>query len=117
MSRYTFSRLGSSSSDLDADLGLEKRFRGTPGLPKFTTRSTEKKQAELSSSKYVLANQTGDSALHTSWYINDKGDKVWLKFDANIPCNMFPTHETRFYKPKLHKIVKDPYAEKKTRGM
>lgn len=39
--------------------------------------------------------QTGDSALHTSWYINDKGDKVWLKFDANIPCNMFPTHETR----------------------
>ena len=94
--------------------------------------------------------QTGDSALHTSWYINDKGDKVWLKFDANIPCNMFPTHETRwamrrgdrkqcctrrnlpifkiiiavnnsnhshcnsrFYKPKLHKIEKDPYAEKK----
>merc|ERR1712066_172954 len=57
--------------------------------------------------------QTGASPLHTAWYINEKGDKIWLKFDSSIPCNMFPTYETRFYKPKLHKIERDPYAEKK----
>merc|ERR1712024_423665 len=76
-----------------------------------------KKRLQLSSSKYVLANQTGESPLHTAWYINEKGDKIWLKFDSSIPCNMFPTYETRFYKPKLHKIEKDPYAEKQGRGM
>jgi len=109
MSRYT-SRMSSYNSDLDDT--IERRFRA-PGLPKFTTRSTEKKQAEVSSSRYVVANQTGHSPLHTAWYINDKGDKIWLKFDASIPCTMFPTQESRFYKPKLHKIVKDPYAEQK----
>merc|ERR1712189_142746 len=76
-----------------------------------------KKQAELTSSKYVLANQTGDSPLHTAWYINDKGDKIWLKFDSSSPCNLFPIFESRFYKPKLHKIVKDPYSDKKTRDL
>merc|ERR1712133_235060 len=105
-----------SSSDLDSLDSPERRFKGT-GLPKFTTRSTDKKQAELTSSKYVLANQTGDNPLHTAWYINDKGDKIWLKFDSSIPCNMFPTFESRFYKPKLHKIVKDPYSERKTRDL
>merc|ERR1711990_391671 len=112
MSKYS-SRLSSYSSELEE---TERRFKA-PGLPKFTTRSLEKKNAELSSSKYVLANQTGESPLHTAWYINEKGDKIWLKFDSSIPCNMFPTYETRFYKPKLHKMEKDPYAEKKTRGM
>ena len=126
MSKYS-SRLSSYSSDLEE---TERRFKA-PGLPsknkflikpkirnfyemflaEFTTRSLEKKNAELSSSKYVLANQvrrhfrslstsemleqTGDSPLHTAWYINEKGDKIWLKFDSSIPCNMFPTYETR----------------------
>merc|ERR1712058_3941 len=88
-----------------------------PGLPKFTTRTAEKREAELSSSKYVLANQTGSNPLHTAWYINEKGDRVWLKFDNSIPCTQFSTTETRFYKPKLHKICPDPYAERKVRGM
>ena len=100
----------------------------------FTTRSTEKKQAELTSSKYVVANQvmsraselcvahsqhshrilpmlvtrsyfcncndsellqTGDSPLHTAEYINDKGERIWLKFDPSRPCTMFPTYESR----------------------
>ena len=39
--------------------------------------------------------KTGHSPLHTAWYINDKGDKIWLKFDASIPCTMFPTQESR----------------------
>ena len=33
MSRFTSSRLGSYSSDLDTDSTLERRFRGNPGLP------------------------------------------------------------------------------------
>merc|ERR1712083_894403 len=101
MSRYS-SRLSSSSSDLEEN---ERRFKA-PGLPKFTTRSLEKKNAELSSSKYVLANQTGASPLHTAWYINEKGDKIWLKFDSSIPCNMFPTYETRFYNRNSIKLRK-----------
>eukprot|EP00091_Calanus_sinicus_P023820 TRINITY_DN8254_c0_g1_i4.p1 TRINITY_DN8254_c0_g1~~TRINITY_DN8254_c0_g1_i4.p1 ORF type:complete len:116 (-),score=22.96 TRINITY_DN8254_c0_g1_i4:73-420(-) len=88
-----------------------------PGLPRFTTRSAEKREADISSSKYVLANQTGADPLHTAWYINEKGDKVWLKFDSSIPCTRFATTETRFYKPRLHKICPDPYADKKARGM
>jgi len=70
----------------------------------------------LSSKQYVCANQTG-SELHTACYINDKGDKVWLKFNAGMPCTQFPTTETRFYKPKLHTIRPDPYAERPGRGM
>ncbi|XP_023329526.1 uncharacterized protein LOC111702166 [Eurytemora carolleeae] len=85
-----------------------------PGLPVFTTRSAEKRNNEISSKKYVMQNETGD-ALHTAWYINEKGDKVWLRFDPSRPCT-FSTTETRFYKPKLHKYTKDPYAEKKIRG-
>jgi len=87
-------------------------FSRVPGLPVFTTRSAEKREQEITSKKYVLANQTGDD-LHTAWYINDKGDKVWLKFDASRPCTEFQTTETRFYKPKLHTILPDPYADKK----
>merc|ERR1712083_605771 len=101
MSKYS-SRLSSYSSELEE---TERRFKA-PGLPKFTTRSLEKKNAELSSSKYVLANQTGDSPLHTAWYINEKGDKIWLKFDSSIPCNMFPTYETRFYNRNSIKLRK-----------
>merc|ERR1712128_409094 len=84
---------------------------------KIHNQISRKREADISSSKYVLANQTGPSPLHTAWYINEKGDKVWLKFDSSIPCTRFSTTETRFYKPKLHKICPDPYADKKVRGM
>ena len=33
--------------------------------------------------------------------INDKGNKVWFKYE-HTP-SLFPVKETRFYKPKLHK--------------
>ena len=39
--------------------------------------------------------QTGDSPLHTAEYINDKGERIWLKFDPSRPCTMFPTYESR----------------------
>jgi len=82
-----------------------------PGLPIFTTRAMQKRAAEISSKQYVIPNETGN-ALHTTWFINDKGDKVWLKFDASRPCVQFQTNETRFYKPKLHTIRSDPYTKK-----
>jgi len=75
-----------------------------------------REEGSLSSKQYVCANQTG-SDLHTACYINDKGDKVWLKFNPGMPCTQFPTTETRFYKPKLHTVRPDPYAEKPGRGM
>ena len=37
----------------------------------------------------------------TAWMINDKGNKVWFRFE-HTP-SLFPVTETRFYKPKLHK--------------
>merc|ERR1712106_123192 len=41
----------------------------------------------------------------------------WLTRPDPAPCTRFSTTETRFYKPKLHKICPDPYADKKVRGM
>jgi len=38
----------------------------------------------------------------TAWMINDKGNRVWFSFE-HTPT-LFPVHETRFYKPKLHKL-------------
>merc|ERR1712000_804292 len=98
MSKYS-SRLSSYSSELEE---TERRFKA-PGLPKFTTRSLEKKNAELPSSKYVLANQTGESPLHTAWYINEKGDKIsscqvlsmfWLTRQGRVLCTQ-PGTSTR----------------------
>jgi len=94
--------------------GRSSVLRG-PGLPVFTTREAEKRESEISSKKYVIQNESGDP-LHTTWYINEKGDKVWIKFDPSRPCTAFSTNETRFYKPKLHKYRPDPYADRKCRG-
>ena len=71
--------------------------------------------------------QTG-TPLDTTWYITDKGDRVWLRFDASRPCYMFSTTETRqgvgwgeliyifslfrFFKPKLHTHIPDPYQKR-----
>eukprot|EP00088_Acartia_fossae_P048902 TRINITY_DN5350_c0_g1_i1.p1 TRINITY_DN5350_c0_g1~~TRINITY_DN5350_c0_g1_i1.p1 ORF type:complete len:116 (-),score=27.25 TRINITY_DN5350_c0_g1_i1:64-411(-) len=104
----------SVSSDLDYPGAMSRRSVKPPGLPVFTTRFAEKKARDTSTSKYVFENETG-STLHTTWYINDKGDKIWLRFDPSRPCTQFCTTETRFYKPKLHTYRPDPY-EKKTRG-
>ena len=89
--------------------------------PAFTTRTEEKRvQATFANIKFTTAHQIGQDALHTATYINDRGDKMFVKFDASRPCK-FNTNETRyyivvqgrvqslflqnifrFYKPKLH---------------
>merc|ERR1712058_67936 len=110
-------------------MGFSLQIRNVNSL-QFTTQqhrlgfpgvSGKEVQGNWTSKIYYSINRqkTGriDNPLHTAWYINDKGDKIWLKFDSSIPCNMFPTFESRFYKPKLHKIVKDPYSERKTRDL
>jgi len=38
----------------------------------------------------------------TAWMINDKGNRVWFHYE-HTPT-LFPVHETRFYKPRLHKL-------------
>ena len=38
----------------------------------------------------------------TAWTINDKGNRVWFSYE-HTPT-LFPVTETRFYKPKLHKM-------------
>jgi len=84
----------------------------------LTTRAEEKKrEMDLANKKYTMEHQISSNPMHTALYITDKGDKVYLKFDASRPCTQFNTTETRFYKPALHKIVDtDPYAERKCRG-
>lgn len=55
----------------------------------------------------------GDPAK-TAWMINDKGNKVWFRFE-HTP-SLFPVKETRFYKPKLHKmdfLGKEPKEEER----
>ena len=39
---------------------------------------------------------------HDYWAINDKGNRVWFSYE-HTPT-LFPVTETRFYKPKLHKM-------------
>ncbi len=36
----------------------------------------------------------------TAFDINDRGNRVYLKFDPSVPTR-FPVKETRFYKPKI----------------
>ena len=70
----------------------------------YKTRFEEKKvQTSFSNVKFCLPHQIGDDELHSVQYITDKGDRIYIKMDASRPCK-FNTNETRFYKPKLHKL-------------
>ena len=63
--------------------------------PALKTRSEEKKvQTTIANTKFTMAHQIGHDALHTATYINDRGDKMFVKFDASRPCK-FNTNETR----------------------
>ena len=63
--------------------------------PAFTTRTQEKRvQAAIANTKFTAAHQIGADELHTATYINEKGDKMFVKFDASRPCK-FNTNETR----------------------
>jgi len=87
----------------EADLELKARYSEKKSLTTaFTTRTQEKRvQAAIANTKFTAAHQIGADELHTATYINEKGDKMFVKFDASRPCK-FNTNETRFYKPKLH---------------
>eukprot|EP00092_Neocalanus_flemingeri_P001076 GFUD01001147.1.p1 GENE.GFUD01001147.1~~GFUD01001147.1.p1 ORF type:complete len:118 (-),score=45.28 GFUD01001147.1:633-986(-) len=116
------SHLMSRATTLYPELGIEMPATHCLGrstaAPVFTTRAEEKRrEADLANKKYTVAHQISSNPLHTATYISDKGDTVFLKFDASRPCTRFSTTETRFYKPTLHKIVEDPYVERKSRGM
>merc|ERR1712002_792624 len=78
----------------------------------ITTRAQDKRREhDILNRKYAVPNQTG-TWLQTAWYITEKGDRVWLRFDPSRPCYMFSTTETRFFKPRLHKVLPDPYNNK-----
>merc|ERR1711955_131142 len=79
----------------------------------ITTLTQERRKArDIVNNQFCLPNRTGDTRFHTTWSINDKGDRIWLAFDPSRPCTMFGTTETRFLKPKLHKLYPDPYEKK-----
>eukprot|EP00093_Oithona_nana_P012354 12354.XXX_14171_13438_1 [CDS] Oithona nana genome sequencing. len=66
-----------------------------------TALSTNADVAQITeASHWLTRNQVGDPSK-TAWMINDKGNKVWFRFE-HTP-SLFPVTETRFYKPKLHK--------------
>jgi len=89
----------------DQNLELTAKFSDNKSLTKvYKTRFEEKKvQTSFSNVKFCLPHQIGDDELHSVQYITDKGDRIYIKMDASRPCK-FNTNETRFYKPKLHKL-------------
>ena len=62
----------------------------------LTTRAEEKRrERDMANKKYTMEHQISSNPMHTAMYITDKGDKVFLKFDASRPCTQFNTTETR----------------------
>ena len=58
---------------------------------------------------FSLFVEVGDPR-YTAFDINDRGNRIYLKYEPSQPT-IFPTRETRFYKPKLH--LKDLEGNKK----
>ena len=87
----------------EVNLELKSRYNDKKSLTSvYTTRREEKGvRSSISNTKFVMAHQIGQDELHTATYINEKGERFYVKFDASRPCK-FNTNETRFYKPKLH---------------
>ena len=52
--------------------------------------------------EYIIIPLQVGSPEKTAWTINDKGNRVWFSYE-HTPT-LFPVTETRFYKPKLHKM-------------
>ncbi|CAB4068642.1 unnamed protein product [Lepeophtheirus salmonis] len=52
--------------------------------------------------RWISRNEVGPPEI-TAYMINDKGNKVWIKFES-FEKTIFPVNESRFYKPRLHKI-------------
>ena len=52
---------------------------------------------------------------YTAFDINDRGNRIYLKYEPSQPT-LFPTEETRFYKPKLHLKDFDNEGKKKDGG-
>ena len=54
---------------------------------------------------------------YTAFDINDRGNRIYLKYVPSQPT-IFPTQETRFYKPKLHlqDLEGDKDKKKRDRG-
>ena len=58
----------------------------------FTTRAEEKmREADFANKKYTMEHQIGSNPMNTAMYITDRGDKVFLRFDASRPCTQFNT--------------------------
>ena len=86
---------------------LNDAVDNTLGLPTGDDKRLKKKLAlkrmsnmNFVSKPYNFYFQVGDPSK-TAWMINEKGNKVWFRFE-HTP-SLFPVKETRFYKPKLHK--------------
>merc|ERR1712098_415259 len=53
-----------------------------------TLTQERRKARDIENNKYCLPNRTGDSRFHTTWSINEKGDRIRLAFDPSRPCTM-----------------------------
>ena len=87
------------------ELGISMPAGSNHSMPRnggnvFTTRAQEKKrEADMANKKYTMEHQISSNPMHTAMYITDKGDKMFLKFDASRPCTQFSTTETRQAQP------------------
>ncbi|TRY74084.1 hypothetical protein TCAL_01580 [Tigriopus californicus] len=66
---------------------------------------------EMTHSMWLSRHQVG-TPNHTGWTINERGNRVWMKFEPFTPT-LFPVKETRFYKPKLHRM---DFLQKRTKN-
>merc|ERR1712183_292948 len=84
------------------------------GATALTTNASVAHVSETS--HWLTRNEVGDPSK-TAWMINDQGNNIWFKYE-HTP-SLFPTKETRFYKPKLHKtdFLKEKNDEDDERSM
>jgi len=83
----------------DGRFASESRMVGVSRAAAMTNNPSVMHTSETA--HWLNRNAVG-SPEKTAWTINDKGNRVWFSYE-HTPT-LFPVTETRFYKPKLHKM-------------
>merc|ERR1712117_11415 len=75
-------------------------IRKQPTMSTYTPSlwSRQENSADTSVPSWHTAHAVGDPR-YTAFDINDRGNRIYLKYEPSQPT-IFPTRETRFYKPK-----------------
>merc|ERR1712243_544411 len=74
----------------DANLELTAKYNDNKSLTRvYKTRFEEKKvQTTFANTKFCQAYQIGNDPLHTATYIDERGNKIFMKMDASRPSSI-----------------------------